>query len=91
MYNDLPAGTTIVWFSDDALVVCTVDDIGILELRIHESLWWVMLGCMPDAECQVPRNGTGRNRVAACRRQVILHSSAECDGRTRSRSTLLQR
>ena len=35
---DLPAGTSIIGFADDALVVCTVDDFGILELRINESL-----------------------------------------------------
>ena len=35
---DLPAGTSIVGFVDDALVVCTADDVGILELRINESL-----------------------------------------------------
>ena len=36
---DLPAGTSIVGFADDALVVCTADDVRILELRINESLW----------------------------------------------------
>ena len=35
---DLPAGTSIISFADDALVVCAADDIGILELRINESL-----------------------------------------------------
>ena len=35
---DLPAGTSIVGFADDALVVCAADDVGILELRINESL-----------------------------------------------------
>ena len=44
MYDDflrmnLPAGTSIVRFADDALVVCTADDVRILELRINESLW----------------------------------------------------
>ena len=38
---DLPAGTTIVGFADDALVVCVADDARILELRINESLWRV--------------------------------------------------
>ena len=37
---DLPAGTSIIGFMNDALVVCTADDVGILELRINESLWW---------------------------------------------------
>ena len=46
MYDDflriiLPAGTSIVGFADDALVVCTTDDVRILELRINESLWRV--------------------------------------------------
>ena len=35
---DLPAGTSIIGFADDALVVCAADDIRILELRINESL-----------------------------------------------------
>ena len=37
---DLPAGTSIIGFADDALVVCDADDIKILELRINDSLWW---------------------------------------------------
>ena len=36
---DLPAGTSIFGFADDALVVCAADDVGILELRINESLY----------------------------------------------------
>ena len=36
---DLPAETSIVGFADDALVVCAADHVGILELRINESLW----------------------------------------------------
>ena len=44
MYNDflhldLPAGTSIIGFADDALVVCATEDVIILELRINESLW----------------------------------------------------
>ena len=35
---DLPAGTSIVGFVDDALVVCATDDVGILEVRINENL-----------------------------------------------------
>ena len=35
---DLPAGTSIVGFADDKLVVCAADDVRILELRINESL-----------------------------------------------------
>ena len=35
---DLSAGTSIIGFADDALVVCTVDNVKILELRINESL-----------------------------------------------------
>ena len=35
---DLPAGTSIISFSDDALVVCAAKDVRILELRINESL-----------------------------------------------------
>ena len=38
---DLPAGTTIVGFADDSLVVCAFENAGILELRINESLWRV--------------------------------------------------
>ena len=36
---DIPAGTSIVGFADDALVVCVTDDFGILELRINGRLW----------------------------------------------------
>ena len=36
---DLPAGTRIVGFADDALVVYAANDVRILELRINESLW----------------------------------------------------
>ena len=36
---DLPAGASIVGFADDALVVCTADDVRILDLRINGSLW----------------------------------------------------
>ena len=44
MYDDflhleLPAGTSIIGFADDALVVCATDDVRILELRINKSLW----------------------------------------------------
>ena len=35
---DLPGGTSIIGFADDALVVCAADDVRILELRINESL-----------------------------------------------------
>ena len=35
---DLPAGTSIIGFADAALVMCTADDVGILELSINESL-----------------------------------------------------
>ena len=55
MYNnflriDLPARTSIIGFTDDALVVCAADDVGILELRINESLWqakrWLDSRCL---------------------------------------------
>ena len=36
---DLPAGTSTIGFADDALVACAADDVGILELRINDSLW----------------------------------------------------
>ena len=35
---DLPAGTSIIGFADDALVVCAADDDRILKLRINETL-----------------------------------------------------
>ena len=38
---DVPAGTSIIGFADDALVVCAADNVGILELRINDSLWRV--------------------------------------------------
>ena len=37
---DLPAGSSIIGFADDALVVCAADNVGILELRINDTLWW---------------------------------------------------
>ena len=36
---ELPAGTSILSFADDVLVVCAAEDVRILELRINESLW----------------------------------------------------
>ena len=39
---DLPAGTSIIGFGDDTLVMCAADDVKILELRINDSLWWAM-------------------------------------------------
>ena len=36
---DLPAGTSIIGFADDALVVCAADNVKILDLRINDSLW----------------------------------------------------
>ena len=36
---DLPSGTSIIGFADEALVVCAADNIGILELRINDSPW----------------------------------------------------
>ena len=39
LHIDLPVGTSIIGFADDALVVCAAADIRFLELRINESLW----------------------------------------------------
>ena len=36
---DLPAGTSVIGFAKDALVVCAADEIRILKLRINEILW----------------------------------------------------
>ena len=36
---DLPAGTSIIDFADDVLVVCAAEDVRILELRINAILW----------------------------------------------------
>ena len=36
---DLPAEIRIVGFAGDAFVVCAVEEVGILELRINGSLW----------------------------------------------------
>ena len=33
------AGTSIIGFEDNALLVCAAEDVRILELRISESLW----------------------------------------------------
>ena len=50
---DLPAGTSIIGFADDALVVCAADDVNILELRINYSLWrvkrWLDSTCLKMA------------------------------------------
>ena len=50
---DLPAGTSIIGLADDALVVRTADDVGILELRINDSLWranrWLDSRCLKMA------------------------------------------
>ena len=35
---DLPARTSIIGFADEALVVCAADNVGILELRINDTL-----------------------------------------------------
>ena len=54
MYDDflrmnLPAGTSIIGFADDALVVCPADDFGILELMINDSVWRAK--CWLDSRC----------------------------------------
>ena len=36
---ELPAGTSIIGFADDALFVCAAEDVVTLELTIKESLW----------------------------------------------------
>ena len=36
---DLPAGTSIISFVDDAIVVCAANNVGILQLRINDSQW----------------------------------------------------
>ena len=36
---ELSAGTSVIGFTDDALVVCAAEDVGILELGTNESLW----------------------------------------------------
>ena len=50
---DLPAGTSIIGFADDALLVCAADNVGILELRINDSLWrakrWLDSRCLKMA------------------------------------------
>ena len=39
LHMDIPAGTRVIGFADDVLVVCAADDFRILELRINENLW----------------------------------------------------
>ena len=44
MYDDylcmvLPDGTSIIDFADDAIAVSSAKHVGILELKINESLW----------------------------------------------------
>ena len=50
---DLSAGTSIIGFEDDALVVCFADDVKSLELRINDSLWrakrWLDSRCLKMA------------------------------------------
>ena len=50
---DLPAGTSIIGSTDHALVVCAADDVGILELRINDTLWrtkrWLDSRCLQIA------------------------------------------
>ena len=50
---DLPAGTSIIVFVDDALVVCAADNVRILEQNINESLWrakrWLDSRCLKMA------------------------------------------
>ena len=40
---DLPAGTSIIGIADGALIVCTTEDVGILGLKINESLSWACI------------------------------------------------
>ena len=51
--TDLPAGTSIICFADDALVVCATDDVKIVELRINDSMWrakrWLDNRCLKMA------------------------------------------
>ena len=35
---DLPAGTSIIGFAEDALIVCAVDDVRIVEPRINKTV-----------------------------------------------------
>ena len=58
MYDDflrmlLSAGTSIIGFADDVLVVCAADDVKVLELRINDSLWrakrWLDSRCLTMA------------------------------------------
>ena len=50
---DLPAGTSIIGFADDAFDVCAADGVKILELRINDSLWrakrWLDSRCLKMA------------------------------------------
>ena len=50
---DLSAGTSIIGFADDALVVWAADNVRILELRIKEILWqakhWLDSRCLKMA------------------------------------------
>ena len=39
LHLTLPAGTSIIGFVDDVLIVCAAEDVRILELRINENLW----------------------------------------------------
>ena len=44
---DLPGGTSIIGFADDALVVCTADDVRIVELRRAKQ--WLYSRCLKMA------------------------------------------
>ena len=51
--KDLLAGTSIIGFADDALVVCAANGVKTLELRINDSLWrakrWLDSRCLKMA------------------------------------------
>ena len=53
LHMDLPVGTSIIGFANDALVVCAADDVKIQELRINDSLWrakrWLNSRCLKMA------------------------------------------
>ena len=50
---DLPAGMSIIGYANDALVVCTADDVKILEMRNNDSQWrakrWLDSRCLKMA------------------------------------------
>ena len=78
MYDDflrleLPAGTSIISFADDALVVCVAEHVGMIELRIplkRARLWWSQKEIL-----SVPEDCSWRTRSRVKEEDQVLGSA----------------